>query len=365
MEQVYLRRINNFYEQMKKHDLDASLITSKENVYYLTGFYTEPHERFMGLFLIKDKEPVLIVPELDANEAKAKSVTKDAYGYLDSEGPDRLLHKLNLDNRLRLGIEENQLSYQKYKWLSGMFSSNTFSDLEPIINGLRNIKDDLELKFLQEAADWADEAVRIGIDSLQIGKSELEIVAEIEYRMKKQGISRMSFETMVLVGEKTASPHGRPANNRINAGDFVLFDLGVVVNGYCSDISRTVVVGKANEKQREIYNTVQIAQSMAIEMVKPGEQIKNIDLTARNHITSKGYGEYFIHRIGHGLGLNVHESPSIHEKNEDLLQEGMVFTIEPGIYVPKIGGVRIEDDVFVIKDGVEVLTNFSKELLEL
>ncbi len=184
----------------------------------------------------------------------------------------------------------------------------------------------------------------------------------IEFEMKKKGAEKMAFDTMVLSGPKTASPHGTPGERKIQKGDFILFDLGVVYEGYCSDITRTVAFGEPSEKQREIYETVKKAEQTAIDMIRPGVKARDLDKAARDVITEAGYGEYFTHRLGHGLGISVHEFPSVTGTNEMELEEGMVFTVEPGIYHPEITGVRIEDDVVVTSDGVEVLTKFPKEL---
>ncbi len=172
----------------------------------------------------------------------------------------------------------------------------------------------------------------------------------------------MSFATMVLTGANAASPHGTPGETKIKKGDFVLFDLGVVVDRYCSDITRTVAYGDINDKQKEIYDTVLKAQLAAIEASKPGVTASEVDLTARRIIAEAGYGEYFTHRLGHGLGIGVHEYPSLTETNPLVLEEGMVYTIEPGIYVPDVAGVRIEDDIYVTADGVKILTKYPKEL---
>jgi Xaa-Pro dipeptidase len=190
----------------------------------------------------------------------------------------------------------------------------------------------------------------------------MEVLAKIEYELKKKGIREMSFSTMVLFGEKSGDPHGNPGERKLKAGDIVLFDLGVVLDGYCSDITRTVAYKSISEKQKDIYNTVLKAELASIEASKPGTRIGDLDKVARDIITDAGYGDYFPHRIGHGIGINVHEFPSMSHLNEGILKEGMVYTIEPGIYLPGIGGVRIEDDILVTADGCETLTEFPKEL---
>jgi Xaa-Pro dipeptidase len=204
--------------------------------------------------------------------------------------------------------------------------------------------------------------VEVGVAALHEGVTEMEVLAKIEYELKKKGISQMSFSTMVLFGEKAGQPHGKPGLRKLQHGDFVLFDLGVVLDGYCSDITRTVAFGDLDEKRREIYDTVLQAQLKALEASKPGTRIGDLDVIARNHITEAGYGDNFPHRIGHGLGIDVHEFPSMSDNNDGVLREGMTYTIEPGIYIDDIGGVRIEDDVYVTADGHETLTKYPKEL---
>lgn len=172
----------------------------------------------------------------------------------------------------------------------------------------------------------------------------------------------MSFDTMVLAGANAALPHGTPGLTKIKKGDLVLFDLGVVYQGYCSDITRTIAYGDITDKQAEIYNTVLKAEEAAVSAVKPGVKASELDLTARNIIAEAGYGDYFPHRLGHGLGISVHEYPSMTTTNNLQIKPGMVFTIEPGIYVPDVAGVRIEDDLLVTENGAEILTKFPKSL---
>jgi len=225
------------------------------------------------------------------------------------------------------------------------------------------VKDEKELEIIREACALADFAIETGCAEIKEGKTELDVLAAIEYALKKKGVNEMSFSTMVLTGANAASPHGTPGMTKIKKGDLILFDLGVVWNGYCSDITRTVAFGDINDKQKEIYDTVLQAQLAAVETSKPGITCAEVDLTARRIIAEAGYGEYFPHRLGHGLGISVHEYPSLTETNSLLLEEGMVFTIEPGIYIPHYGGVRIEDNVYINELGkAEVLTTFPREL---
>ncbi len=238
---------------------------------------------------------------------------------------------------------------------------NSFVSAEEKLRKLRMIKSEKEIVKIREACRLADLAVEIGVHEIAEGKTEMEILATIEFEMKKMGYE-MSFSTMVLTGANAASPHGTPGMTKVQRGDLVLFDLGVVYDGYCSDITRTVAYGDINEKQAEIYETVRKAQEAAISVSKPGISCAELDLTAREIIREKGYGNYFPHRLGHGLGISVHEYPSITETNPLRLQEGMVYTIEPGIYVPNVAGVRIEDDVYITETGYEILTKYPKSI---
>jgi Xaa-Pro dipeptidase len=290
----------------------------------------------------------------------------DIIAYDDTEDPwEMIANNFNkiLKKNCLIAIEKNNLIVAKFEKIRSITEGAEFINAEQILNDLRLIKDSEEISILKEAAKFADLGVEIGISEISKGKSELEIIAKIESELKAKGIQKMSFDTMVLFGAKSAEPHGVPGLNTVCKGDFVLFDLGVVYQGYCSDISRTVAYGHVTEKQLEIYYTVLQAQINAINVARKDIKIMEVDLAARNHISNAGYGDFFTHRVGHGLGILIHEYPSLHSKNEDILKEGMVFTIEPGIYVPNIGGVRIEDDIVITEEGNDILTSFTKELL--
>jgi Xaa-Pro dipeptidase len=231
-----------------------------------------------------------------------------------------------------------------------------------VIERLSLIKTEDEIKKLYEAGDWADVAFATGFQAVREGATEQEIIAEIEYHLKKRGVSQMSFDTLVLAGKNAASPHGNPGLTKVEKNDFVLFDLGVVWKGYNSDATRTIAFHEPKEFDKKIYDIVLEAQLAAHAFVKPGVKASDIDKVARDVIASSGYGEYFSHRLGHGIGTTVHEFPSIVEGNDLIIEEGMCFSIEPGIYIPEKVGVRIEDCVHVTKDGCKPFTSTTKEL---
>ncbi|WP_246941203.1 M24 family metallopeptidase [Bacillus pinisoli] len=359
------QRLQQLMDWMKTEDIPVSMITSKANVFYLTKFYTDPHERLVALFVFADHAPFLIAPNMEKEQIKATGWEHEIIGYSDTDNPWELV-KVAVEKRVpainKLAMEKEHVIYERAEKINEAFQSPTLVSVEDKLRELRLIKDEEEISLLKEAGKLADFGVEVGVSAIKEGRTELEVLATIEYELKKKGILAMSFSTMVLTGEKTAAPHGKPGLTMMRKGDLILFDLGVVYQGYCSDITRTVALGEVNDRQREIYETVLQAELAALHICKPGEQIGNIDQTARSIITDKGYGDYFTHRIGHGLGIDVHEFPSMTHTNTRPLQAGMTFTIEPGIYLPGVGGVRIEDDVLITENGFTTFTSYPKEL---
>jgi Xaa-Pro dipeptidase len=359
------QRIQELVNWMKVENISASIVTSKANIFYLSNFYTDPHERLVALLVFTNEAPILIAPNMEKEQIKDTGWENEIIGYSDTDNPWTMMKEATQKKEIAietLAIEKEHMIYQRVENLNEIFNNPTFVSAEEKLHELRLIKDNEEISILREAAKLADFGVEVGVSSIKEGKTELEVLATIEYELKKKGVREMSFSTMVLTGAKTAAPHGKPGLDTIKKGDFILFDLGVVLNGYCSDITRTVAFGEVSDKQREIYETVLEAEIAALNSCKPGLEIGTIDKTARSIITNKGYGEYFTHRIGHGLGIDVHEFPSMTSTNTNSLKTGMTFTIEPGIYVPNVGGVRIEDDVLITESGFESLTAYPKEL---
>lgn len=358
-------RLHKLSGWMKENDIQLCFLTSTESVFYLSNFYSDPHERLLGVAVFQDQEPFLICPAMEKEDAKKSGWAHEIIGYSDIENPWELVQKAvskRQDKITKIGIEKEHLNVERYEELSSIFTNANFVSAEEKLRKLRMVKDEKELATIREACALADYAIEVGCSEIQEGKTELDVLAAIEFALKKKGVTAMSFSTMVLTGANGASPHGNPGLTKIQKGDLVLFDLGVVVDGYCSDITRTVAYGDINEKQKEIYDTVLKAELAAIEASKPGVLCSEVDLTARKVIREADYGDYFPHRLGHGLGISVHEYPSLTETNNLALEKGMVFTIEPGIYVPNVAGVRIEDDVVVTDNGLEILTKFPKEL---
>ncbi|WP_280769913.1 M24 family metallopeptidase [Salipaludibacillus daqingensis] len=358
------KRIQYIKEKLIKTNADALMVQTRANVFYLSGFDTNPHERLVAVFVFKNEDPLLICPNMEVNQVKDIFNSGAIIGYSDTESPWEKLQ----DYLQTKGIKHDQLaiestlSWDRMKAWQKINKDVSFLEADPYLNELRVIKDETEITILKEAAELADRGIKAGIKALHEGVTEMEVLATIEYSLKKIGIREMSFSTMVLFGEKAGDPHGNPGDRELQKGDAVLFDLGVVWKGYCSDITRTVFFDHVKDDDKKIYDTVLKAQNKALTICKPGEPISSLDKTARNEIANAGFGSYFPHRIGHGLGIDVHEFPSLNDKNASQLMKGMTFTIEPGVYIPNQAGVRIEDDVLITSDGYETLTKFPKEL---
>ncbi|MGY0693071.1 M24 family metallopeptidase [Virgibacillus sp. FSP13] len=358
-------RIETLFAEMKKNNLDSMFVTSTANFYYLSNYYTDPHERVIAIYLSRFHDPLLIVPAMEEEDAKRAGWEFEILGYNDNENPWQLFQAfLKKTDSLpqSIGIEYDQITLERFNEIKQILPQASIVNVQEILANLRVIKSKKEYTLLKQAAQLADFGVETGIKAIQEGVSELEVIATIEYELKKQGIQGMSFSTMALSGTQTASPHGTPGMKKIEKGDLVLFDLGVIFEGYCSDTTRTVAYKSITDEQRTIYNTVLAAEQKAIKASQLGTAVGKIDLAARDHIEQAGYGKYFTHRIGHGLGIETHEYPSMHSNNELTLKEGMCYTIEPGIYVPNTGGVRIEDMIYMTAKGPEQLTKSPKEL---
>lgn len=358
-------KIQQIATWLKSHDGRVAYIADPTNVFYLTRFKCDPHERFLGLFIFPDDEPFLVCPELEVGKARESAFGHEIFGYRDDQDPWQIVRKAVTTRRTGSGkmyIEPTTLPYKKALAVQQLFEGTSFGSAEELIASMRRIKDATELTAMKKAGELADYAVKLGVDAIKKGRTEAAIVAEIEHELAKQGYSEMAFDTMVLAGDNSALPHGIPGTRQIKEGDFVLFDLGVVIDGYCSDITRTVGYKFVSDEQQKIYDTTLQANLAAIEAVHEGLRIGDLDGVARKVITDAGYGDYFTHRLGHGLGLGEHEEPSMSADNDALLEKGMVITIEPGIYLPGVGGVRIEDDVYLSDKGTELLTHYPKEL---
>lgn len=348
-----IEKLRNEFEQ---HGIDAMLLTSTYNVRYMTGFTGSA-----GTAIVTKDRAVFITDfrytEQAGKQAQGYEVRQAGKGMLDEVV--KVVKELGIR---QLGFEQDHVTYA----LHNKFSSNIDAALVPVsglIEKIRMTKTDEELAVLKAAAEIADAAFRHITEFIAPGKTELEVSNELEFFMRKQGATSSSFDIIVASGMRSALPHGVASDKVIETGDFVTLDFGALYNGYVSDITRTVAIGEPSEKLKEIYNIVLEAQVTALEKIKPGMTGKEADAISRDIIKAKGYGEAFGHSLGHGIGLEVHEGPGLSHASETVLEKGMTVTVEPGIYLPGVGGVRIEDDIIITGTGNERLTHSTKDLL--
>jgi len=265
----------------------------------------------------------------------------------------------------RIGFEGNKLSYAEYARMTEYFPGAAYTDLSMLMEKIASVKEEEELERLREAARITDAAFLELLNEIKPGISERLLDAKLSYIMKSMGSEKDSFDTVVASGVHGAKPHHKPTEKELREHELVTIDFGAMYEGYHADVTRTVCVGKATDKQREVYDIVLQAQLRSLRELRAGLSGKQVDAVAREYIASKGYGEYFGHGLGHGLGLEVHAEPRLSPKYEEKLVENQVVTVEPGIYVPDWGGVRIEDDAIVTAGGCVNITTAKKELLEL
>lgn len=349
-------RIRKLREKIKKEGLEAALILKPVNIRYLTGFTGDA-----GFVILNTSQAVLYTDFRYIEQAQKEviqGVEVEEHGYpLDDFMAERI-EDLGLS---KVGIEEKYMSVELYRKLKERFRGD-FSGIDGYISDMRAKKDEGELASIKRAQEIADRAFEHICGLIKPGIKERDIAAELEYFIKKSGASGMSFPTIVVSGANGSLPHGQPTDKEIKRGEFVTLDFGCVVEGYCSDMTRTVAVGDVDSEMKKVYETVLAAQTAAIDKIKSNMLLKDADAIARDVIKEAGYGSYFGHSLGHGVGLEIHEEPSMGPRSEGLLLPGMVVTVEPGVYIPGRFGVRIEDMVFIGEKGITDITKSNKKL---
>lgn len=353
-------RIEKFRKSFDELGIDCALVYKDANRNYLTGFTGDE-----SYLLVMKEKSYFITDSRYTEQAESQVKGCDVLQYAGSIYD--FIGKLVVDNNVNsVGIEEDYVTCRDYEAFKSKFGGAKVAALLGTIERQRDIKDDDEISLISKAEAIGDKAFEHILSFIKPGMRERDVAVELEYFMKKSGAQGLSFETIVASGKRSSLPHGAPTDKVIEKGDFVTMDYGCIYNEYCSDMTRTIVVGKANEKQKEIYNIVLEANQEVINKVKAGMSCFDGDKLARDVIKKHGYGEMFGHSTGHGVGREIHERPfmSPRTKNETL-KSNMIVSDEPGIYVPDFGGVRIED-LLVIKDnGCEVLSKSPKNLIEL
>lgn len=352
-------RLDRLRDQLSQLGHEALLITYSHNRKYVSGFTGSS-----GMLLITADDSWLLTDFRYMTQAAEQAPGFELIEH--AAKPIVTVRDLLESKKIsKLAFEQDHVTYAEFAAWTEQLGSIELQPVSGIVEGLRLIKDEAEIAIVQEAAELADKTFQFALGIIRPGLAELEIALEMETFMRKGGASGPSFETIVASGERSALPHGVASERIVGTNEFVKLDFGAYYKGYCSDITRTVVVGTASERHREIYNIVLEAQLHALANIRPGMSGREADALSRDIIARYGYGDNFGHSLGHGIGLEIHEMPRLSKLSDSILTPGMIVTVEPGIYIPGFGGVRIEDDIVITDTGIKILTSSTKELIEL
>lgn len=352
-------RVTRLRTALRERRLDALFVSSLPNIRYLTGFtgsnalcvFTATRGFFLTDTRYRDQSRAEVSGVIRTVTTKTLAAAVAERGYLDG--------------CRCVGFESHATTYQQYRALRALFPRYSFRPTADLVEDLALVKDDRELSCIRRAVAITGQVFLDMLNVIRPGSRENAVAATISYLQKMYGAERDAFETIVASGPRGALPHAHASERKMRSGEFVTLDFGCTVGGYASDLTRTVALGRVTRRMREIYNVVRDAQAAAVAAARPGMCARDLDAVARRHITAAGYGKFFSHSLGHGLGLHVHERPRVSMLSTERLRTGSVITIEPGIYIPGECGVRIEDDVVLTPTGCEVLTTAPKELLTL
>jgi len=352
------QRLANLRRMLKQENIDIAVITRLPNVRYLSNFSGSS-----GSIIITPRRSYFVTDFRYKDQARAEITGCEIKIYPNSF--ERfLIPLLKRYPGKTIGFESNSVSYAQFK----NWSSKLNADWKPLsgaVEQLRMIKDEQEIGRIEKAAQIVDDSFAHILTFIKEGVLEREIAIELEHFMRKAGAERFAFELIVASGKRSAMPHATNSHNEIKKNSFLVLDIGAVFGGYCSDMSRTVFLGKAHADDKTTYQAVLDAQTGALDSIECEKKASEIDKKARDILEERGLGIYFGHNLGHGVGLEIHELPVLGPKSNDVLKPGMVFTVEPGVYLHNKGGVRIEDLVTLKPGGIEILTKSPKELIEL
>ncbi len=350
-------RVERLRKALVEQGVDALITENHENRHYISGFTGST-----GWAIITREEAVFVTDfryvDQATEEAPLFQVINNERKPVEAIGQQ--LERLGVK---RLAFEKNHISVGTHEIWQTSFSQVELVPTSGLIEELRLYKDEGEIKIVKQAMKIADDAFTHILGYIRPGVREIDVALELEFFMRKQGAASSAFDIIVASGVRGALPHGRASEKVIQAGEMVTLDFGAHYKGYNSDITRTVSVGEPNEKMKEIYDIVLRAQLNGVNKIKPGMTGKEADCLTRDIIAEAGFGPAYGHSTGHGLGLEVHEQPNLSAASSIVLKPGMLVTVEPGIYITDLGGVRIEDDVLITENGCEILTHSTKELL--
>lgn len=355
MKNQFTSRQQLLKQALKKNGLTALLVLGHENIRYLSGFSGNA-----AYALITAEESVLITDYRYFGRAQEESIGFEVVSRdRDSETLGQCINRF-LTTNSQLGFDAAFIDVALWQQVASELTSHTVTQVTGMVERLRMVKNDWEVEQIKAAAAIADEALRQTLPYFKEGVTERDLALELEFRMQKLGSEGMSFATILMFGERCALPHGSPSERTLSKGDFITLDFGAVVNGYRSDMTRSYVLGKASKKQSAIYQSVSNAQQAAINLLKAGIDCLDLQNISQQVLDDSGFGKWAGQGLGHGVGLFLHELPFINKNCRHVLEAGNVITIEPGIYIPNFGGVRIEDDILITQNGYEVLTHAPK-----
>ena len=354
-----MNRIHKIISTFNKLSLDGLLVSNASNVRYLSSFTGEA-----SILLITEYETTLITDQryIEQAQQECPNIKVILWDKNVRYGCETYQNLINIYNIHKLGIEANDISLTSYESLKNNLTNVDLIITKGLVEQERLIKDESEIQDLKLACEITDLALEKTFPNIKRGVTEIEIAAQLEYNLRTSGADNISFETLLQTGKRTSLLHGKPSNCKIQEGDFLLFDFGAMINSYHADVSRTLVVGKPSDKQRELYGIIYECQQTIVREIKDGVHISHINNIINNTIPDK-YKEYFYHGYGHGVGLEIHEEPFLKMGADFVFQKGMVVTIEPGIYMPNWGGLRIEDTILVNEQNADALSNFNRKLI--
>ncbi|MFQ5575025.1 MAG: M24 family metallopeptidase [Terriglobia bacterium] len=362
-----MTRLEKVRNNLDKLGCDAAIISGAQNIRYLSGFSGS-----WALVLLTPSVLALVTDgryvaqaeqELDSHLSRSESYEVIRCGGKADLAPVKV--RLEAASVERIGYESHHVSAAGYWRLNEALGDREFVDVGLLVEKVRSVKDEAEIASIAEAAAIADKAFDHIIDLIEPGMAESDVALEIEVFMRKNGAEKVSFDVIVASGPRSAMPHALATDKSLDVGEFVKLDFGAVRSGYHSDMTRTVVLGRATRRQVRIHGLVRAAQERALESIEVGQKGRDIDAKARAVFAEAGEAEAFVHNLGHGVGLSVHERPVLGKESEEVLEPGMVFSIEPGLYYEGFGGVRVEDLVVLGQDGVRILTKSSRDLKEI
>ncbi len=360
-------RFDKLNASLRTRDLDAVILNPGPTLKYLTGLSFHLMERPVVLFAAKGQTPAIVLPELELQKVASLPYALQvfAYGENPSEWGEvfrKAVQALGLDGK-RIGVEPRALRLLEFQYVKESAPNAEFPDASVVLAGLRLRKEAAEVEAMRKAVKIAQSALEATLPLIKIGMTEKELSAELVVQLLRHGSdAEMPFSPIVSGGPNSANPHASPSERKLQAGDLLVVDWGAAYEGYISDLTRTFAVGEVDAEYQKIHKIVQEANAAGRAAAQPGAPCANVDKAAREVIEKAGYGKYFTHRTGHGIGMEGHEDPYMRGDNMQLLEPGMAFTVEPGIYLPGRNGVRIEDNVVITETGADVLSNMPREI---